>query len=174
VARSYVIDGYNALHQIAQPPPDGVDACRRLILDRVRDVLKGKTAPRRGGDVVHVVFDSRKGGDRGGSHGRDGRVSWSYAEGSADDAIVDIARQNEGSHEGMDIVVVTDDRELRGRVKQLGCLAMRVHDWFDRADEPAPRPPEPGRSPGLRTEDFRPGDFGLPEGEIDLDAFDEE
>jgi hypothetical protein len=171
-----VIDGYNALHKMAASLPEGVDACRRLILDRVRAVLEGRTAPRRGvGDRVHVVFDTRRGGGRGGSHGRDGPVSWSYAEGSADDAIVEIARLNEGSDDGRDIVVVTDDRELRGRVKQLGCQAVRVHDWFAPGrDEEEPSPPEPGRTPGLRAKDFRPGDFGLPEGEIDLEAIDPE
>jgi predicted RNA-binding protein with PIN domain len=174
VARSYLIDGYNALHKIAQPTPDGPDACRRLVLDRVRSVLGRRTAPRAGGDRVHVVFDSRKGGERTGTHGRDGSVSWSYAEGSADDAIVDIVRRNEGSHEGMDLVVVTDDRELRGRVKQLGAQAVRVHDWFLPAEAEGPPAPEPGRSAGLRSKDFGAGDFGLPEGEIDLDALDPE
>jgi hypothetical protein len=172
VARSYVVDGYNALHKIAAPPPESADACRRLVLDRVREVLGRRTPGRRGGDVVHVVFDARKGGLHGGSHGRDGPVSWSYAEGSADDAIVDIVRRNEGSHDGRDIVVVTDDRELRGRVKQLGALAVRVHDWFEPREERPPPGPAPGRSPGLRSKDFSPSDFGLPEGEIDLDDFD--
>jgi hypothetical protein len=102
-------------------------------------------------------------------------VSWSYAEGSADDAIVDIVRRNEGSHDGRDIVVVTDDRELRGRVKQLGGLALRVREWFDRGPEiEAPLGAEPGRSPGLRAKDFAPEDFGLPEGSLDLDAIDPE
>jgi hypothetical protein len=124
--------------------------------------------------VVHVVFDTRRGGTRAGTHGRDGPISWSYAEGSADDAIVEIARRNEGTHDGRDLVVVTDDRELRGRAKQLGCVAMRVRDWFDEGSRAPPEAggrPTPGSAPGLRASDFRPGDFGLPDA-IDLDAAD--
>jgi hypothetical protein len=173
VARSYLIDGYNALHQLVDPPPEGIDACRTTLLGLVRGVLRGRTPPRGGGDLVHVVFDTR-GGLRAGTHGRDGPVSWSYAVGSADDAIVDIARRNEGSHDGRDLVVVTDDRELRGRAKQLGCRALRVREWFDepRRDRAAPDRGGPGSAGGTAGPAFRPKDFGLPEGEIDLDALD--
>ena len=161
---SYLVDGYNALHKLVDALPEGPDACREVLLGRIRGRLRGRVGA---GDVVHVVFDTKRGGLRAGTHGRDGALSWSYAEGSADDAIVDLARRNDGSGEdGRPIVVVTDDRELRGRCKQLGCATLRVHDWFD-ARPALPDPPRPG-TPGLRPSDFRPSDFGLPDGPIDL------
>jgi hypothetical protein len=174
VGRSFLVDGYNALHQLVQPTPQGIDECRRAILGLVRDALRRGPSPRGGGDLAHVVFDARKGGARAGSDGKDGPVSWSYADGSADDAIVDIVRRNEASHDGRDIVVVTDDRELRGRAKQVGARALRVREWFDRVGAPAPERdlPQPGRSPGLRAKDFGAGDFGLPEGPLDLGSLD--
>ena len=84
MACSYLIDGYNALHQLLDPTPEGPDACRAALLDRVREVLRRRTpSPRGGGDLVHVVFDTGRGATRAGTHGRDGSVSWSYAEPSA-------------------------------------------------------------------------------------------
>jgi hypothetical protein len=175
MGRSFLVDGYNALHQLFRPPPQGIDECRHAILGLVRAALgrrPGRGAG--GGDVAHVVFDSR--GARGGSFGKDGPVSWSYAEGSADDAIVDLVRRNEASDDGRDVVVVTDDRELRGRVKQIGGLALRVREWFDRGgpDAAAETRAEPDRPSGPRPADFAPGDFGLPDGPLDLDAIDPE
>jgi hypothetical protein len=120
------------------------------------------------------VFDTRKGRERSGTHGRDGPVSWSYAEGSADDAIAEIVRSNEGSDGGAQIVVVTDDRELRGRAKQLGAATSRVHEWFDDRAAPSREPgtPRPGASPDPRAKDFTPEDFGLTGEPIDLDDAD--
>ena len=60
-------------------------------------------------------------------------------------------------------MLVTNDRELGGRAKQLGARTMSVDDFF-RGTAAAPGA-RPIRYEGLP---FTPEDFDLPQGEIDL------
>ena len=161
--RSYVIDGHNALYKLADPAPESPDEARRFVLGRAREAVGIRRGKATTGDRVHVVFDSEPSNPRAGSHGKDGSVSWSYARGSADDAIVALVREHGGTHDGLPMVVVTDDRELRGRATQLGAKALRVHEWFDAKDVEAER--EAGKAgPPMTAKDF-----GLPDA-IDLDG----
>ena len=60
-------------------------------------------------------------------------------------------------------VVVTDDRELGGRCRQLGARTMGVRAFF--VEPPPSVRPRPIPLDGMS---YRPRDFELPEGEIDL------
>jgi predicted RNA-binding protein with PIN domain len=168
--RTFVIDGYNALFQLMPALPADRDVARQRLVREVRAVLLGGR-PGRPGDRVHVVFDASHGSARRGTSGKDGPISWSYAEGSADDAIVEWLRRHESAP--ADVVVVTDDRELRGRAKQLGSKAVRVHDFFAGKTSSPESPPSPASGPrGPRPPPLKASDFGLPEDAIDLDAAD--
>src|SRR5438034_6252832 len=110
--KHYLVDGHNALFRLLETPPEEPDAARALILRRAALRLRTRRGAATGGDLAHVVFDSDAANPRAGTHGKDGPVSWSYARGSADDAIVALVRAHEGKAAGLPLVVVTDDREL--------------------------------------------------------------
>lgn len=162
MSRWFLVDAHNALHALERAVPESAEAQRKVLLSRVKEALKSRKGGVARGDRVHLVFDAAKGGAHAGTEGRDGVVSWSYAHGSADDEIVEILRAGGGKREGMDIVLVSDDRELRGRASQLGSKALHVHEWFAGRDEEAARRAEASGPP------LTPADFGLPD-TIDLD-----
>lgn len=165
---TFLVDGHNALHQLCATPPANADAARHLVIERARATL----AVRRPTERAHVVFDTSPAGKvRAGTHGRDGAVSWSYADGSADEEIVRLVREGGGRDAGREIVVVTDDRELRGRAIQLGAKAVRVHAWFAAKDAEVERRAE--RAPGGKAlPPLTAADFGFASDAIDLDAVD--
>ncbi len=162
MARWFLIDAHNALHRLGGCP-ENAEAQRKSILAKVRETLTARKGGIARGDRVHLVFDAAKGGPHAGNEGKDGVVSWSYATGSADDEIVGILHDAGGKREGMDVVLVSDDRELRGRASQLGSRSLHVHEWFGAKDE-AERRAEEASGPPLTA-----ADFGLPE-TIDLDG----
>ncbi len=169
MARHFLIDGYNALHRLTDAVPDNPDAARRVVVERAKESMRRRGASGAGGkrgDLAHVVFDARKGGGHALTDGRDGPVTWSYADGSADEEIVEIVREREGKHDGRMIVVVSDDRELRGRASQLGADTLKVHEWFEAKDAEEQRKAERDGPP------LTASDFGLPDGAIDLSDFD--
>ena len=165
---TFLVDGHNALHQLVETPPSNADAARQLVIGRVRATL----AVRRPTERAHVVFDTTPAGRmRAGTHGRDGAVSWSYADGSADEEILRLVRDGGGKDAGREIVVVTDDRELRGRAVQLGAKALKVHAWFEAKDAEVERKAE--RAPGGKSlPPLTPADFGFTQDAIDLDRLD--
>ena len=118
-----------------------------------------------------MVFDTSTaaGRMRASTFGREGALSWSYADGSADEEIVRLVRDG-GARDGVSaITVVTDDRELRGRAGQLGAKTLRIHEWFagrDAAEERA------DRVSGKSTPPMSAADFGFTSDVIDLDTFD--
>jgi predicted RNA-binding protein with PIN domain len=152
---TFVVDGYNALFRLETRVPEDRDLSRDLLLRRVRAALRAQGS----GDRVEVVLDAR-GGARAGMEGREAAVSWTYVRGSADEAI--LRRVSEG--EPAETVVVTDDRELRGRARQRGSRVLSLEAFF--GEEPAGPEPEPPPAPGGAPLSAR--DFGLPEGPIDL------
>jgi hypothetical protein len=97
-------------------------------------------------------------------------VSWSYARGSADEAIVALVRAHEGKAGALPLCVVTDDRELRGRAAQLGAETASVHAWFG---GPEAGPAAEAERPRAAGPPMTPADFGLPD-TLDLDAIDPE
>ena len=163
MAATYLIDAHNALFRLIERPPRHAEGVRRAVVTRAKDALR-----RRGeaGARAHLVFDTAEAGrPLAGTHGRDGDVTWSYAAGSADEAILRLVREHAGTGGGR-VAVVTDDRELRGRAGQLGAVAMRLHEWFDAHDRSA-TPRKATAGPALSA-----SDFGLPTDAIDLDATD--
>jgi hypothetical protein len=166
------VDGHNVLGRLLARAPTDADEQRRFVMVRVGAAVR----TRRGGptgDRAHVVFDSEPSNPRAGTHGRDGAASWSYAKGSADDEIVRLVREHGGREEGRAIVVVTDDRELAGRVSQLGADTLHVHEWLDERSAPARPAEEPRSRPLPSGPALTANDFGLPD-EIDLDSVDPE
>jgi len=161
MARTYVIDAHNALHRILPGVSGGLDALRRELLRTVQHSLPSQR------DRAHLVFDAASGSAHAGTSSRSGALSWEYAVGSADDAIVGWLRGDERST--TEVTVVTDDRELRGRAKQLGAKTMRLREFFAASgeaagtDRGAKAPPSPASGPALRA-----ADFGLPDTPVDL------
>jgi predicted RNA-binding protein with PIN domain len=168
--RTYLIDAHNALHRLGVSVPKDADAARRLLVSRARESLRSR------GDAgrVLLVFDTTDAGRlRAGTNSSEGSVAWSYATGSADDEILRIVRENDARDGAARLVVVTDDREVRGRAAQLGAGTVSVREWFgsggadgggasERRDLSAGGPP------------MSAADFGLPGGAIDLDGTDPE
>jgi hypothetical protein len=172
VARTYLVDAHNALFRLWPQPPTSGDAVRNAVVVRAKEALRrhggGGSGPaaRATGATAHLVFDTAHGGrQRAGTHGKDGAVSWSYADGSADEEIVRLVREHTGHHGGGAISVVTDDRELRGRAAQLGAEVLRVHDWFSSTSE---KGSAPDRRSSLDGPPLTAADFGLTTDAIDL------
>ena len=162
MARTYVIDAHNALYRLVPSPPESADAARRLIVERAKASLAVRGEAR-----AHLVFDTTPAGRmRAGTHGRDGGVSWSYADGSADEEIVRLVRENGAADGDRRIAVVTDDRELKGRCAQLGAATLHVREWFAAKDE------EANRAAGKAGPPLTSADFGFSSEVIDLDATD--
>jgi hypothetical protein len=159
---TFLVDAHNALFRLWAEPPENAETARRLVVDRAKEALR-----RRGvaGAVAHLVFDTTPAGrQRAGTFGRDGAVTWSYADGSADEEIVRLVRENDAQDGGRRIAVVSDDRELRGRASQLSAEVLRVHDWFEAKDVEAEREASKAGPP------MSAADFGMTEGAIDLDG----
>jgi predicted RNA-binding protein with PIN domain len=161
VSQLALIDAYNAMFRLWSSVPEDRDVSRERLLRLARAAL----GAHRGLARAHLVFDTWPGAERTGRRGREGRVSWHYVAGSADDAILEHLRRHEERTAGTRVVVVTDDRELAGRSRQLGARTMGVRLFFREA--PAPLGPSPRPIP-LDGPVLGPRDFQLPEGEIDL------
>jgi len=162
MARTYLVDAHNALYRLFDPAPESADEGRRRLVERAGHALRLHGA---GAARAHLVFDTTPAGRlRAGTHGRDGGVSWSYADGSADEEILRLVRENDGRDAGRQIVVVTDDRELKGRARQLGAEALAVHDWFVAKDV------EEERRAARAGPPLTAADFGMTDDVIDLDG----
>lgn len=166
MSRTVLVDAHNALFRLWPSPPASGEGVRHAVVVRAKAALASRGDP---DAQAHLVFDTTEAGRaRAGTHGRDGAVTWSYARGSADEEIVRLVRQHEGrGGDGAPLTVVTDDRELRGRVRQLGARVARVHEWFA---------PPPGGAGGAGASaraartgpPLTPADFGMSDAPIDL------
>ena len=119
-----IIDGNNLLHSLTKNDRNR-NAVRRRALDAVRHE----------GVSLTVVFD---GPPPAGSPEREhlGRVNIRYAgSGSADDLIIGLLPTGRRASEW---VVVTDDRELRDRVRDRGAQVRSLSEWRSRKSS-APR-----------------------------------
>lgn len=117
----YLVDGYNVAHRLF-----GV-AGRRASAEQLRDAVLRRIRPfcsrrRR----VIVVFD----GDPDGRPIR-GELEIRYAR-SADDEIVRIVRDHPDPGR---LRVVSHDREVTGKSRQLGARIVRVVDFLDDLDD---------------------------------------
>lgn len=121
-----VIDGNNLLHSL---PLDqrSRDDVRRQALETVRNETL----------LVTIVFD---GPPRGGSPAIEhlGRVTIYYSGSSAADDV--ILRMLPGGSEASSWTVVTDDRELRSRVRRAGGRVRSLAEWRRRRSHPPRRP----------------------------------
>src|SRR5436190_19337057 len=104
--KTFLVDAHNALFRLWPTPPTSGDDVRRAVVARAKDAVRRLGAA---GAVAHLVFDTaREGRQRAGTHGRDGPVTWSYADGSADEEIVRLIREHEGRRDGTRITGVSD------------------------------------------------------------------
>lgn len=131
----YLIDGYNVAYRMFGPGGRRANSeeLRDLVLRRLRRFV---TRRRR----VTVVFDGvagRRGTDRVGD------VTVVYAS-DADEEIVRRVREARAP-DGWS--VVSADRELTGRVRQLGARVVRVIDFLDDLDDVVGPDAEPGEPP---------------------------
>src|SRR5687768_6315103 len=95
---TFLVDAHNALFRLWAEPPENAETARLLVVDRAKEALR-----RRGiaGAAAHLVFDTTPAGRlRAGTFGRDGAVTWSYADGSADEEIVRLVRENDAQDGG--------------------------------------------------------------------------
>lgn len=164
MSRLVLVDAYNVVWRLFGDARGDLDEARRRLVERARDAARRARVPG-GVDRVHLIFDTHPGSALKGRRGRAGRVSWHYVAGSADDAILEHLRRHEGRPVGPRVIVITNDRELAGRARQLGARTMGVDDFFVPPDVQPPTSWPPVRLDGPP---FTARDFGLPEGEIDL------
>jgi predicted RNA-binding protein with PIN domain len=145
-----LIDGHNAMAALKVGGKTH-EAQRRNLLRRVAEAEPQAT----------VFFDARRAPAGVMDAMSELGVSVRYCRGrEADTAILDIVRAAAAPGQ---IVVVTNDREVAGKVTQLGARAVAVTDFF------GPRRPltSPGRRPPKKPE-FTPQDFGFTSDEVDL------
>jgi predicted RNA-binding protein with PIN domain len=147
----YWVDGYNLILRAGRDRGVSLEAARARLIRETAAL----NVP------VRLYFDASK-GDGGPNVGRgSGKVAVVFVrKGTADDAIAaDLRAARKG-----ETVVVTDDRELRGRAKQLGAATVGVDKFLKRPDlavspvvtKPAPtsRAKDLGADPDVR--DARP------------------
>jgi len=154
-----LIDGHNALYALKI---QGVShAAQRSALLRFVVELTPRAV---------VYFDARDAPQGGLDSTREHGVNVVYCRTrEADAAILEAVR---GADEPGALVVVSNDREVRGRAKQLGAQVARVNEFFGPGpvrDLPSSAPAERGSPAVLRGRwRFKPSDFGLPD-EVDLE-----
>ena len=146
------MDGHNALHALKIRGGDH-EGQRHALLRRVRGVEPDAT----------VFFDARDAPGHVGRTFREQGVRVVYcAHREADDEIIDTVRH---SGEPGRFLVVSNDRELTGRSRQLGATISSVAAFFGRGqppdseefDDDDPKPSAPAGKP------FTPADFDLPD-----------
>lgn len=139
----YWIDGYNLILRKRWNASMTLQQCRDKLLSSVAAL----------GVPVRVFFDASKpgaGGVRGDATPSTLVTPVFVRDRSADDAMADLLRSaRKGS-----VTVVTDDRELRGRVRQLGANALGVSKFLERLEKKA----SPVVRPGTRGAPVEPGE----------------
>ena len=164
------VDGHNAMFALRLRGADH-EACRRALLARVRARLKNPV----------VYFDGRGGGRDMPRVFRQDGVKVTYCKDhEADHEIFEDVRHDKNASS---ILVVTNDRELYGKCRQLGARIARVQDVLGELEEAEVpptarqnhrrrRPRVPGANFDPASEKSRlakgdapltPADFGLPE-----------
>ncbi len=151
----YWVDGYNLILR------KGWD--RDFALHQAREKLLRAVVPL--GVQVRLYFDaSRDRGAEGHLASPSSKVVTIFVRtGSADDAMVADLRRVKAT----DITLVTDDRELRGRAKQVGARTVGVEKFLERFDQAnSPTPPVRQSSPAAPLHpprsDAPPEDDGRP------------
>ena len=158
-----LIDGHNALFAL-QVTGKTHEEQRHALLR-----LVGAVAPH-----AVVYFDARDAPPDAFSPASELGVKVRYCKDrEADTAILEAVEDADAP-----LLVVSNDRELCGRAKQLGARAAAVHEFFEKASRgregrtkleggAGDRVPPPGEVPR-----FKPSDFGLPDF-VDLEDYEE-
>ncbi len=129
------IDGYNLLRHLQLEKGRSLEQARARLVGLVS------------GAGVRIYFDAQGGGKE-----QRAGVEVVYSESqSADDRIVADLRSGGGGG----ITVVTNDRELTNRCKQLGAAVIGCSDYLQRESKPrstrSQLAPDPARPSGVRT-----------------------
>jgi (2Fe-2S) ferredoxin len=145
-----LVDGHNALFRL------GIEgASREAERERLLRLVAARTRD------ATVFFDAQGAPLLAPGAERQGGLEVRYARGGEADALIlDFVRraQNPGA-----LLVVSDDRELCGRARQLGARCAAVREFLGEAPaEPAPPPPAPGSGRRGAERALTAADFGLP------------
>jgi (2Fe-2S) ferredoxin len=141
-----LVDGHNALFRLAIRAATPEEA-RRELLRRVAAVSRDAT----------VFFDAMGAPLSAPGVDRDGGLEVHYCRGTEADEVILAAVRAAARPETL--IVVSDDRELTGRARQLGARVSGVAAWLEPGVAPAPsagRPTPAGGAP------LTAADFGLP------------
>jgi predicted RNA-binding protein with PIN domain len=111
--RVVVVDGAN----VVGSRPDGWWRDRAGAAQRLVASLRAVPV---GGEVQVVLEGGARAGVPAGTYDQ---VTVVHADGSGDDAIVDVVAEVRGRTPAPEVTVVTSDRELRRRVQELGATA---------------------------------------------------
>ena len=153
-----LIDGHNALHALRVE--GATHAAQRAALLR----FVAERTPR-----ATVYFDARDAPPHAIDTAREHGVDVVYCRHrEADAAILDEVRDSDQSGA---LIVVSNDREVCGRARQLGARVASVHEFFGpgRSRDTGAAEESPGALQVLRGRwRFKPSDFGLPD-EVDLE-----
>lgn len=122
----FIIDGYNLVHKIPKIKDSSVP-CSELLSFLHKNKLTGSLK-----NQVLVVFDGGKPPYQ--INNFHYKILFSY-EKSADDLIIDKIKQLKNKKQ---IIVVTDDRELRYRAKSLQAQTSSVHEFILKAKKTKP------------------------------------
>lgn len=137
----YLVDGNNLC---------GAARDRRLGLPMAEDAmvrLLSEFAERRGAWMT-VVFDGPAGDRRGSGRAvRAGRLQVAYSGRGriADDLIVELAGR---AGSAADVTVITSDRSLRARLRELGCRVIGCREFAGKLTSAGDRGPEEKPLPG--------------------------
>lgn len=163
----YWIDGYNVIGQTRL----GVGCSLEEARDRLVHALRGLSAP------VRIYFDASKSGAPSKPYPPPepvGSVRQEFVrQGTADDAmILDLRTANQKN-----VTLVTNDRELRGKARQLGATTLGVEKFIERltvAMAPKSPPPSASKSSSAQKSE-KPGSISKAEVEewMKLFGFDE-
>jgi predicted RNA-binding protein with PIN domain len=146
-----LVDGHNALGALKIRAKTH-EAARQALLRLVASVTPEAT----------VFFDAREAPPGLAESGREQGVHVHYCRRrEADQAILDEVRDADDSRE---LIVVTNDREVAGRARQLGARAVGIAEFLGPA---RPRGAPAERRPPRHHKRLTPEDFGLPD-EVDL------
>jgi predicted RNA-binding protein with PIN domain len=139
-AMEYWLDGYNLVLRKGWDREGGLEAARARLLRAVTPL----------GVACRVYFDARGGAGVGGPSREESPstlVRPLYVKDRpADDAMADDLR---AAAKGT-VTVVTDDRELRGRAKQLGATTLGVEKFLEKLDHAATPVRKPSASSRAR------------------------
>ncbi len=142
----YWVDGYNLILR------KGWD--KQFTLAQSREKLLRAVVP--SGMPTRIYFDASR--DRSSNDARLASPSTKVTpvfvrSGSADDAMIADLRKVTAAN----VTLVTDDRELRGRARQVGANALGIEKFLERIDV-ANAPPPPPRSPSQTPPSHSPAD----------------